>query len=254
MRSKHQNHPELVDILQEMAAFYVSVESASSMVSGHLSQPAQYCHITAKCVTTHINKQPAVTSSPGPKVDETYRKQGQESDACAELGCAVAEQSGQLRLVQAVPAEPVVVHVQVHEAERGGAERGDDGEAEHPVKPASFLDVHAAAALHIPAIAIYHQDSHLRHPPGFQWLLQTHHDSLQDTCVSPEPYGQRGSIRESGRAHLIEAAHADVDLQQADGEGEEDGVAQAHAPAVSHAHHTRQLAAAFTASASAPVS
>ena len=36
------------------------------------------------------------------------------------------------------------------------------------------------------------------------------------------------------KAHLVEAAHADVDLQQADCQGEEDCVAQAHAPA-SHA-------------------
>ena len=36
---------------------------------------------------------------------------------------------------------------------------------------------------------------------------------------------------EYGVAYLVQAAHANVDLQEADGQREEDGVAQAHPPA-----------------------
>lgn len=36
---------------------------------------------------------------------------------------------------------------------------------------------------------------------------------------------------EYGAAYLVQAAHANVDLQEADGQSEEDGVAQAHTPA-----------------------
>ena len=123
-----------------------------------------------------------MSCSLGGPADKTHRKEGQQGDACTELGCAVAEKSSQLRLMQAVPAKSVVVHVQVHKAEGRGAKRGDDGEAEHPVKAAGFLYVHAAAALHSPGccistcmLAFCQTRSAI---PSFTYILQPKHAPL----------------------------------------------------------------------------